>query len=54
MELVLACSVKLMNDNLGPEGLVPVAPIFGEFHELSVTPGHRTVRLTLFDSIKIA
>lgn len=29
--IALVCSVKAMNDSLGPEGLVPSALVFGEF-----------------------
>lgn len=33
-ELRLAISVKAMNDTLGPEGLVPLALLFGEFPQI--------------------
>ena len=45
-DIVLALSVKAMNDTLGPEGLVPTALVFGEYppiHTKSETPTSRAV-----------
>ena len=45
-KLVLALSVRAMNDTLGPEGLVPTALVFGEYppvHTKSETPSSRAL-----------
>ena len=46
LDVILALSVKEMNNTLGPEGLVPTALVFGEYppvHTKSETPNPRGV-----------
>ena len=46
-QILLALSIKAMNDTLGPEGIVPSALAFGEFPSLRSLSGPIVPRLTL-------
>lgn len=53
-DLALACSVKAMNDTLGPEGLVPSALVFGEFPQIGARSEIRSDRSTVKNRAAIA
>ena len=53
-QLLLALSVKEINDTLGPEGIVPSALVFGEFPSLLAYQGPVIPRPTLAERAKAA
>lgn len=53
-ELILSLSVHAMNNTLGPEGLVPVALVFGEYPSTRVLGEPPAQRLSLESRAKLA
>ena len=53
-QLLLAFSVKAMNDTLGPEGVVPSALVFGEFLSLRSVSGPLIPHPTLAERAEVA
>ena len=53
-QLVLALSIKAMNDTLGPEGIVPSALVFGEFPSLRAYQGPVVPRPALAEHAQAA
>lgn len=52
--LELACAVKVMNDTLALEGLVPPALVFGEFPRIRTPSEHQKSHPTVLERDEIA